>query len=144
MEKSKKAESLFYQNLNCAQSVLMTFGPELGLNEGLCIKITEAFGGGVAHQGKTCGAIIGALMVLGLRYGRGTIIDINQQEKVDKLAKIFIKKFEEKFYYTNCKELINVDISTKDRLEKARETNIFKNCGGIVKTTVEIIEGIMD
>ena len=60
------AESFFSTKLNCAQSVLATFGPDLRIEEETCFRIAEALGGGIAHSGQMCGSVIGALMVLGL------------------------------------------------------------------------------
>ena len=35
------------------------------------VRAMEAFGGGLGGNGDRCGALIGALAVIGLRYGRG-------------------------------------------------------------------------
>ena len=50
---------------NCAQAVLMTFAPELGLTEETAAKLCRHFGSGM-KIGAACGAYTGGLMVLGL------------------------------------------------------------------------------
>ena len=52
---------------NCAQAVLMPFGPDAGLEEETAARLTANFGSGM-KRGSVCGAIAGGLMVLGL-YG---------------------------------------------------------------------------
>lgn len=140
MNHSKRAGNLFSTKLNCAQSVLAVYGPEYGIEEKLSFKLMEAFGGGIAHKGNLCGAIIGGLAVLGLKYGRDDITDIEKRNRTDQLAKDLMRKFEEKFQSINCMDLINYDISTPEKLEEARNRNIFKNCRNYVKTVIKLIE----
>jgi C_GCAxxG_C_C family probable redox protein len=143
MNNSQKAESYFSTTLNCAQSVLATFGPSLGIEEKTCFRIAEAFGGGIAHSGQMCGAVIGALMVLGLKHGRIEIDDLEKRDKTDVLAKKFFEKFTHLNKSTQCIELINYDISTPVKLEKARKENVFQNCGKFVKDAVRILENLI-
>ena len=59
-ERSEKAVSCF-ENFNCAQSVLATCGPELGLDRERALRVAGMFGGGMGHMGGACGAVTGAL-----------------------------------------------------------------------------------
>ena len=68
MSHADKAEEYFNNNFNCSQAVFTTFATETGLDEELALKIATQFGGG-ARKGEMCGAVSGALMVLGLKYG---------------------------------------------------------------------------
>ncbi|MFX0209616.1 MAG: C-GCAxxG-C-C family protein, partial [Candidatus Hodarchaeota archaeon] len=142
MNNSQKAESYFSTRLNCAQSVLAPFGPDLGIEESTCFRIAEAFGGGIAHSGQMCGAVIGALMVLGLKYGRIEPEDLEKRDKTNKLTIKLIQKFTELHKSINCIELINYDISTPAKLERAREEKVFQNCGNFVKDAVRILEDL--
>ena len=71
MKKSEKAVEYFRNKFNCSQSVLTVFSNEYGLSENDCLKMACAFGGGMGRQQQTCGAVTGALMALGLKYGKG-------------------------------------------------------------------------
>jgi C_GCAxxG_C_C family probable redox protein len=64
------AVARFRQDFNCAQSVLVAFAPQLGMDESQALKLASPFGGGVVRRGQICGAVTGALMVLGLAQGR--------------------------------------------------------------------------
>jgi C_GCAxxG_C_C family probable redox protein len=68
MTNSEKALSYFSNNFNCSQAVFTTFATEMGIDESLALKLATEFGGG-ARCGQMCGAVSGALMVLGLKYG---------------------------------------------------------------------------
>lgn len=50
---------------NCAQSVVLPFAREAGLDEALAYQVAANFGAGMKMAG-TCGAITGGLMALGL------------------------------------------------------------------------------
>ena len=49
---------------NCCQSVLVPFAKEMGMSEEQAFRFGAHFGSGMRH-GSTCGALTGALMVLG-------------------------------------------------------------------------------
>ena len=50
---------------NCAQSVLVSLAPALGLTEEQAMGVAANFGGGM-KMGSVCGAVTGSLMALGL------------------------------------------------------------------------------
>ena len=59
----------------CSQSVLGALQDEFGIGSKESFKASTVLSGGVARQGETCGAIIGALSALGLVIGRNRIED---------------------------------------------------------------------
>lgn len=65
MEKARQLRNDTEVHYNCAQSVLVTFAQEMGLTEQQAYDLGSHFGSGMRHGG-TCGALTGALMVLGM------------------------------------------------------------------------------
>ena len=63
--KGEIAKQNFLRGLNCAQAVVLAFKDELGLSEETIKKLSIGFGGGLARQRLTCGAVSGMAMVLG-------------------------------------------------------------------------------
>lgn len=53
------------RHYNCAQSVLLPFAAEAGLDEETAFRLAANFGGGM-KRASVCGAITGGLMALGL------------------------------------------------------------------------------
>lgn len=51
---------------NCAQSVACAFADVTSLDEGTMAAVTSAFGTGMGNMEGTCGAIVGAGVILGL------------------------------------------------------------------------------
>ena len=69
------AVTLFDQGYTCGQAVLAAFAAKHGLDRDLALRVACAYGGGVARTGATCGAVNGALMVIGLAHGRHASAD---------------------------------------------------------------------
>ena len=67
MEKEKIAE-LFMKGIDCSQVVAGAFAEELGITQEEAYKMAAGFGGGMGI-GETCGAVVGAMIVLGLKFG---------------------------------------------------------------------------
>ena len=59
----------------CSQAVLLSLQEEFVIGNKESFKSATVFGGGVSYQGETCGALLGALMALGLVIGRENMED---------------------------------------------------------------------
>ena len=65
MEKARALRSAEDRHYNCAQSVLIPFAADAGLDEEAACRLTSNFGSGM-KRASVCGAITGGLMALGL------------------------------------------------------------------------------
>lgn len=134
------AHDRFEQGYSCSQAVFSAFAPEFGIDDGTALKLASPFGGGIAQRGHVCGAVTGALMVIGLRGGNP---DPESKEQNLVLPQKFIKRFEEKHGSLICRELTGYDVSDPEELQAARESGVFDSkCPGLVKDAVEIIAEI--
>lgn len=144
MSKTEEAIALFSGNFNCAQSVFSVFAPELGLDREIALKITTPFGGGIAHMDEVCGAVTGALMVLGLKHGMFKDEDLEAKEKTYELCQEFAAKFKSKHGSIKCTELIGYNLSTPEGYEKAKEEDVFNEvCTKFVRDAVGILEELL-
>lgn len=135
-----KAEEYFCNNFNCSQAVFTSFATELGLDEKLALKISTQFGGG-ARKGEMCGAVSGALMVLGLKYGHCHAEDMEEKGKAYQIAENFMNKFIEKQGTVVCRELLGYDISKTEDMERIKELNLFKTiCPKVIRCATELVE----
>ena len=131
----------FDQGFNCAQSVLAPFAVQLGLDESQMLKLASPFGGGVARRGEVCGAMTGALMVIGLAQGSDTP---SGKESIYALGQAFLERFEARHGTILCRELIHCDISTPEGFQQAREQAVFKAlCPRFIRDSVEIIKAFL-
>ncbi len=146
MKKTEKATTTFQNGYNCAQSVFSVFAPETGISENDSLKIACAFGGGMGKQQLTCGAVTGALMVLGLKYGKG--IEDSDNKKVDtyKKTKEFCNEFIKINGSINCKELLDgLDMNKPEEYEKIIQQDLFRNrCEKYISDAVKILEKMIN
>jgi C_GCAxxG_C_C family probable redox protein len=143
MNRSDEAEKLFRDGFNCSQAVFSVFAVEMGIQFETAVKIACAFGGGM-RLGNTCGAVTGALMAIGLKYGKSKVDENDAREKTYALTKQFQEKFSTAKGSVMCRDLLGYDLSTKEGYEKAKENQAFlKICPGLVKDAVAVLEEIL-
>jgi C_GCAxxG_C_C family probable redox protein len=96
-------------------------------------------------MGDTCGAVTGALMVIGLKYGQTTGEDKAAKEKSYELVREFVKRFRARNRgCIACRELLGADISTPDGMQKIREKQAFTTmCPKFVRDAAEIVEELL-
>jgi len=142
MKRSEKALSYFNNQFNCAQSVFTSFGPELGLSEDECLRIATAFGAGMGKQQHVCGAVSGALMVLGLKFGKAFNDPEQKKEETYQKAEDFLKEFESKNGSIHCKQLLQgLNMNDEKELQKINQLGLFQNsCESYIKQAVELTD----
>ncbi|MFC1937693.1 C-GCAxxG-C-C family protein [Chloroflexota bacterium] len=111
-----KAKALAYDKLTgCSQSVLGALQEELGIGNKESFKAASVHSGGF-RRGETCGAIIGALMGLGLVIGRERMEDVDTYQRAmaasEKVSQRFRKELQRQFGFkkelttTLCREIM--------------------------------------
>jgi C_GCAxxG_C_C family probable redox protein len=141
-ERSEKAVACF-EDFNCAQSVIATCGPDLGLDRESALRVAGGFGGGMGRLGEVCGAVSGAFMAIGLKHGKSHPEDDESETKAKAYALVceFADRFRACHGSILCRELLGCDISTPAGQAEAREQGLFGDlCPRLVRDAVEILE----
>ncbi|MBE6972737.1 MAG: C_GCAxxG_C_C family protein [Ruminococcaceae bacterium] len=120
MEHAKQLRAITETHYNCAQSVLVPFAREMGMSEEQACALGAHFGSGMRH-GSTCGALTGALMVLGA-------MGCGEEE-----ARAMLQSFREKNGCTDCAHLL---AAAKERGEEKKP-----HCDRLV---CECVQGLLD
>jgi C_GCAxxG_C_C family probable redox protein len=144
MTKSDDAVVCFNNGITCSSAVFSAFSEELGLEEKTAKKIGCGFGAGVSRTGNICGAVSGAIMVIGLKYGKVEQGDDAATEKTRALTRQFIREFTAKNGSVNCTELLGHNLSNQDEYETAVRAKLFRTkCPECVRDAVAILEKIL-
>lgn len=139
-----QAGSYYREEFLCSQSVLMAYAPQLGIELKDAAKIAAPFGAGMSRMGWTCGAVTGALMVIGMHYGHEVGSDIETKELMYKKVREFLSEFEGRNGSVVCSKLLGRNIRRPNELEAAREDGLFESiCTGFVSDAVEIVEKVI-
>ncbi|MGD0354284.1 MAG: C-GCAxxG-C-C family protein [Dehalococcoidia bacterium] len=144
MSKAEDARATFIKGFNCTQAVLAEFAEDFGLDRVMAYKVAAGFGGGMGHMGKTCGAVTGAFMVIGLKYGM-TAADGSQSHRAA-FGKVreFTEKFRAKHGSITCSKLLGADFSKPGEFREAVKKGIpQKICPQLVQDAAEIVESLI-
>jgi C_GCAxxG_C_C family probable redox protein len=144
MKRSENALNYFRNKFNCSQAVFTVFGKDYGLSENDCLKVSCAFGGGMGRQQHTCGAVTGALMAIGIKYGKAMNDPEEKKKETYLKTREFFERFTELNGSVNCKDLLDgLDMNDPDDHKEIMERKLFDiRCEKYVADAVEIIETI--
>lgn len=141
MKHREEAEALFSGGFNCAQAVLAAYGVELGLERDAALKLASPLGAGIARTGQVCGAVTGALMVIGLRFGAANSWNKIHKARVQKRAEQFLEKFKKIHGSVNCYDLLGLDLGTAEGRKEAKQKKVFETkCVKHVRDASEILD----
>ena len=131
----KTASDLFNNGFYCSQSVLGAFCKKYGMDENLAFRVSCGLNSGI-RCADVCGAVSGAVLVIGLKYGSDKPVCNGKTEE-------FIEAFKEKNGSILCRDLLGCDISTPEGKENALDKNLFKTlCVDMVKSAAQVLEDL--
>lgn len=133
MDRIEKATKNHAKGYNCAQAVACAFSDVVGIDEKLIFKMTEGMGLGMGCLQGTCGAVNGAVTILGIHNSTGNLVTPDSKAETYKLSKELVNTFKEKNQSIVCKELKGVE--TK---------KVLRSCPGCVADAAEILQTILE
>ena len=134
------AVDTFRNGINCTQAILSAWGSRHGLDRDTAMKLGGAFGSGM-NMGETCGAVTGALMVIGLRHAKVSNAGFLSRDRTERKTLEFIERFKTRNGTVSCKELLGCDLGTSEGRAAARRDRSFKTrCPKFVRDAAEILE----
>ncbi len=95
-EYATRARENFLSGYGCAQAVLLAFEDVTGLDKDRAAALASSFGGGMGRMREVCGAVSGALMVLGLAVGYTGPQDPAAKSRHYALVREFAARFKER------------------------------------------------
>ena len=134
MTHEEKAEELFRSGMNCSQSVFLAFAEDFEIPRETGAKISCGLGGGVGRMREVCGAVTGASLVIGLKYGE-------DKAKVYPVVQDFCERFKKECGSIVCRELLAGTGATSGGQPEARTKEYYakRPCVDIVKLAVRIL-----
>ncbi len=134
----------FTSGYACSQAILSAFASEVGLEQSQAVKLGAGFGGGLGRLGYACGAVTGAVAILGLKLSNGVGGDVTNRDTVYQAVQELCRRFAERHGAIDCRELIGRDISTPEGFAAARQANTFRTiCPSFVRSAAEILQTML-
>ncbi len=135
-----RATQFMSQGYVCSESVLLAVCQEFGIEVGNDVipQIASAFAGGIGNTGSVCGAVVGAVMAIGLKQGRGETME----EMMGNLAvpREFRRRFEAEMGHIDCRELTGVDLNTEEGMKQSMDSDTFERvCSPAVAASYRLV-----
>lgn len=133
------------QGFGCAQSVFAAFAEQIGLDHKMALRIAGPFGGGIGGLERTCGAVTGAVMVIGYLYGRIDPQNAERKRENNARVKDLVEMLETRNGTTVCREILSgYDISDPEQWELAKQEGLFESgCKKMVRDSAELLEELL-
>ena len=130
------ARERFLSHWNCTQAVLEALAPQAGLAPEDITRLTTPFAAGM-WNGMTCGAVTGAVMAIGMRFGRTSDGDGQAAEKTRKKMRRYMAAVKKEFGALDCSALLGTDMATDEGMKQAADKGLFKSiCPALVEAAV--------
>lgn len=148
-ERAKSVKSILSTSKNCAQTSFAVIQKEFELDGGRILKALTPFPG-IALRGEICGAVIGCLMAIGLKYGRDDLNDWKGYIASLPPSRRFCRRFEDRNGSVNCAALLesklgrNYDLADRIEALKYAAKGGQKVCGDIILSAVNIAAEIIE
>ena len=122
---------------------MLAVSQQLGINNEIIPRIATAFGAGIGGGGVICGAVVGSIMGIGLKYGREE--PSQPRDKAYALAREFCQRFQEETGSLSCRELTGMDLSTPEGIQAYRSSDVpLRVClpaiGAAFRIVTELLE----
>ena len=142
---AEKAVKLFKEEgWNCAQAVCGAFTDLTGLDKRTAMLVSSSFGGGMGRMREVCGAVSGALMVLGVMCASDDSSDREAKAAHYALVQEFARRFRERSGSIICRELLANQADTNPVPEERTEKYYKKRpCALLVQDAAEITEELL-
>jgi C_GCAxxG_C_C family probable redox protein len=127
----------------CSQAVLGTFQELLDMEDALLFKAAGPLCAGLG-SGKTCGALAGGVLVLGMVHGRARLEEGPQGlRKGFALAQALVKRFENEFGSTSCYEISGVDWTDREAVKRSMSSQAGERCFQLVGKTAAMVAELL-
>ncbi len=137
-EKVENALAFKKEGANCAQAVACIFCEEYAISREDMIRLCAPLGGGFC-SGEICGAMAGAMLIVGLKYGEGTAHDKEKKALIKQKSSALMRRFQEEFGKVRCLDILGVNVNTPEGL-KAAKPLMDTTCIHLITRSVEILE----
>lgn len=145
MTHGERAEANFRKGYNCAQAVYCAWTEELGLTEELAARTVCALGGGMGRLREVCGAVSGALMVLGALEGYSDPKDQGAKAHLYALEQRFAAIFREMSGSIICRELLGLSEGPSAPTPEARTDAYYgkRPCSQLCRQAADLLDELL-
>lgn len=144
MTNENTAVERFLDGYSCSQTILTIYCERYGVDHVTGARLAAGFGAGM-QKAKTCGAVTGAIMVIGLHFGDEGSVKSAGRKAVYTAVQDFIGKFEQLHGTLSCRDLLGCDVNTPEGMQIAAEKDLFKTvCPKFVQDAAMLLDQVIE
>jgi len=126
----------------CVEAVLKTLADLKGLQSEYIPAIASGMAAGVARTSQICGAVTGAILGLGLWFGRSE--PVQSERRPYWYSREFIERWNTTHPNTNCTGMLGVDLDTSEGYAEFGKENMWENkCKRYIREAVGLAYDIL-
>ena len=130
------------EGYDCAQLVIKAFEEELGDSYPAAMKAVSCMSMGLL-QGSLCGAVMGALTVIGFKFGND-VPDFSAKGLCMIKREMFFMEFRKKVNGLTCPEILGLDVRKNEDNIRALKENLYTDrCPRMFLDIIRIVKGII-
>jgi C_GCAxxG_C_C family probable redox protein len=147
-EMQERAVQLMMKRFHCSQAVLAAGQEKLGRPDDELVRAMGAFGGGLGGGGEVCGAVVGAIGLLGLVFSRGREDEL-EDARMWNFTREFLRRFREEITQDqgggiNCRDIAQVDWTDRAQVKAFYMGEKSRHCMAMVGETARLIGEMID
>lgn len=146
MNHREAAMQNFLEGYNCAQSILVAFRDELGIDKDTAAMIACSFGGGMGRLREVCGAVSGMFLVAGMAVGYSDPKNSDAKRKHYELVQSLAEEFRNIHGNIVCRELLGLTLNGADSpVPEERTAEYYKKrpCKEIIGDAAAILDKLI-
>jgi C_GCAxxG_C_C family probable redox protein len=142
----QRGEECEFLSHSCAKGAALPVMDEFGLGNMESIKALSPFPG-LGLTGRTCGAVCGGLITLGLYFGSDDLLDNQANHAAMAAARQFLERFEERIGAIQCQDVealvFGSYLNPWENSEAFRQEKGFEKCSLVAGTGARIAAEII-
>jgi C_GCAxxG_C_C family probable redox protein len=140
-------QKMALERFHCSQAIVWAGRETWGEIHDDVIRAMGAFGGGLAGNGEVCGALVGGLALLGLKYSRAKNEE-KENPRMWQAAYELVSRFRDEIVKREgsilCRDISQVNWKDRDQVKAFYSGNQVKECIKIVGKTADLICEILE
>lgn len=143
--RDKAVQLMMAKRFHCSQAVLAVGQEKLGKKGGEVMRAMGAFGGGLGGNGEVCGAVVGALAVMGLMFSRASE-DEKEDPKMWSYTHEVLERFQKEIANGSilCREIAQVDWKDREQVRSFYKGETVLKCVKIVGDTAVLVGELIE
>ncbi len=131
-----QAKAFAEEGFLCSESVLLALSKALNMKSEIIPRIATGFGAGIGRHGEICGALSGAIMGLGIKFGRNHPLETLEGQSAYEYSQRMVNLFNARLGHIRCKDILGLDISGEDGVTEYRQQKLWETkCRDIIQIT---------